>query len=144
VDRRRKPGVSPATDPAAGGNDRRSLNRQVGDALFSAIQVNHGDLRSNWHGQFQVLPAAAGLVGTLPVITSLCTVYAAPPQLLQVPDRAAGLNDDVGAVSTIAAIGSAAGNVLLPAEANDAVTTVSTFQRELYAVYHAIIIDSGN
>ena len=67
----------------------------------------------------------------------------APAEFLESADGAVGLQDHVAPVPAVATVRTSAGNELLPAEADDAVATVSGRYHDLHTVYHVAIIRIG-
>jgi hypothetical protein len=113
---------------------------QVGGQIQGATLADPRYLCADGHPDKERLPPPAVLVRSLAVATALCPVDPAPAEFLEGSDRPVCDEHDVSPVSTIATVGTSAGDELLTAKAHHAVTTVTTVNDDLYTVYHALII----
>jgi hypothetical protein len=78
------------------------------------------------------------------VTAAFGAVDATAADLLECPDGPVRDQDDVSSVATITTIRSTPRDELLAAEANDAVPPISGADNYFYAVYHVVIICTGN
>jgi hypothetical protein len=137
---RRESRIAPATHPSARRDDRGAFLRQVGDKLVTSVFADSGNLRSYWYPENKVRGATPCLVGALPMRASLGPVNAPASQFLECADGPVSDDDDVAALTAISTVWPPPGHELLAAEADDAVSAISTFQRQLELVYHSVII----
>src|SRR5215813_4851396 len=114
--------------------------RQVAERLAGVAVGDDGPQR---HLQDQVLAAGAVTVGTLTVGPALGVVV---PAVVKVEERAQlrrGLEPDAAAVTPVAAVGPAVGDVLLAAEADAAGTSVAALDEDIDLVDEHAVVTAG-
>src|SRR4029078_10691698 len=109
---------------------------EIGDE-FAAVGV--GDRRAHRHAQHHVLSAATVAVGAVAVLAALRAMDARVAVIDERVDVAVGLGVDAAAATAIAAVGTAAGDILFSPERRDAIAAVAgdRLDRRLVDEFHA-------
>ncbi len=124
-------GVSLAAASAAGGDDALARRGQV----FEDVAVNRvADDGAGWDAEEEVFGAAAVAVGAAAVLAALGAPAFAMGEGGEAVDAGLGHQDDAAAVAAVAAVGPAAGDVLLAAEAHAAVAATAGFDIDCHAI----------
>src|SRR5262249_21146901 len=141
VGRRREMRVAQAAAAALG--DEHSLARlgEVGDQPQRAVAVGGllVDERADRHVEIEIGAAAAGAIGSHPVLAGLGGELGMESEVEQGIDARAG--DDIArsAVTTVAAAGAAARDEFLAAEREAALSAVARFDVNVDFVYEQVI-----
>ena len=129
--------VSAAADAAERHGDALAVVREVGDELarflrFLEVLVDH---RAHGHLQDHVLAVGAAHARALAVRAALGLEVVLEAVVDQRRDAQVGLDDDVAAVTAVAAVGAAFGDVRLATEGHAARAAVAAFDVYAYLVY---------
>ena len=129
--------VSAAADAAERHGDALAVVRKVGDKLarflrFLEVLVDH---RAHGHLQDHVLAVGAAHARALAVRAALGLEVVLEAVVDQRRDAQVGLDDDVAAVTAVAAVGAAFGDVRLATEGHAARAAVAAFDVYAYLVY---------
>ena len=129
--------VSTAADAAERHGDALAVMREVGDELarflrFLEVLVDH---RAHGHLQDHVLAVGAAHARALAVRAALGLEVVLEAVVDQRRDAQVGLDDDVAAVTAVAAVGAAFGDVRLATEGHAARAAVAAFDVYAYLVY---------
>ena len=129
--------VSAAADAAERHGDALAVVREVGDELarflrFLEVLVDH---RAHGHLQDHVLAVGAAHARALAVRAAFGLEVVLEAVVDQRRDAQVGLDDDVAAVTAVAAVGAAFGDVRLATEGHAARAAVAAFDVYAYLVY---------
>ena len=136
----------PPTSLTALGNQHRIVRNDIGHEVLAAVPVHPPDDRTQGHADLGILAVGAALVLALTVGSALQVEGAVE---LQVQQRVeGGIANDVcaAAIAAIAAVGSAAGQVLEPQKTDAPVATVPGLNVDSYSIDHRSVSkgNSGN
>jgi hypothetical protein len=117
------------TADAASGDDEGFI---ASDTIFDEVS-GFGVMNQGSRGDFdnQVIALFSGLLSTLTIFPVFCLKAFFKPKLGKRSTAGSGENDDIPALSTVAAVGAASGNVFFPSKADTALAPVAGLDRNL-------------